>query len=60
MANKEEMAELVIVHKGVMETYGANQYAQGYNEGFKKGILCAVGIWGACFVIGYIIGMLIL
>ena len=60
MTNKEEMAELVVIHKGALDILEANKYTQGYTKGFRKGILCALGIWMACFVIGYIIGMLVL
>ena len=59
MTNKEEAMQLITIHKGALDILEANKYTQGYTEGFRKGILCSLGIWMACFVIGYVIGLAI-
>ena len=58
-SRREEAMQLITVHKGALDILAANKYTQGYTEGFRKGILCALGIWVICFVVGYVIGLAI-
>lgn len=55
-----EILKIANEHQEALAAYGADRYAQGYKEGVRKGINFAIGVWAVSFVVGLIIGSLML